>query len=268
MLGIMRHRDKRKFKMKYYYEDLDGFWGELDASFYSKMVKRFNSGSHFVEVGSFKGKSSSCMAEEIINSGKDIRFDCVDTWEGSEEHYKGGVAEDNNVVDGDLFEVFLENTSRFSDVINPFRLPSKEASKLYDEESLDFVFIDAAHDMRNVLTDVRSWAPKVKKGGIIAGHDYGGGHTGVTDAVDLYFKDILQVEVQVFEDSSCWFVERDFDNPTEDRIDEVWKERLRACGELMKINTLIEIKSIEEMKREKEKKKKERIVLWKAEDND
>jgi hypothetical protein len=36
----------------------------------------------------------------------------------------------------------------------------------------------------------------------------------------------------------------------------------------MKINTLIEIKSIEEMKREKEKKKKERIVLWKAEDND
>ena len=80
--------------MKHYYEDLEGWWGELDASFYKKIVESSNNGSHFVEVGSFKGKSSSCMAEQIISSGKDIRLDCVDTWEGSEEHQKEGIAED------------------------------------------------------------------------------------------------------------------------------------------------------------------------------
>tara|TARA_R100000152_G_C6733417_1_gene157824 strand:+ start:246 stop:1004 length:759 start_codon:yes stop_codon:yes gene_type:complete len=252
--------------MEHYYEGLQGFWGGLDASFYSEMVERFNSGSHFVEVGSFKGKSSSCMAEQIISSGKDIRFDCVDTWAGSQEHQRGGIVEDNNVVDGDLFEVFLENTKRFSDVIKPVRLPSKEASMLYDEESLDFVFIDAAHDMRNVLADVASWTPKVKKGGIIAGHDYGGGWIGVTDAVDLYFKDVLQVEVQVFEKSSCWFVDRSFDVPTGKIFEDGIARRLKAWEN--SVDGLIKIKSIEQIKKEKEKTKRERVILWKAEDND
>tara|TARA_A100001201_G_scaffold14618_6_gene17744 strand:- start:321 stop:983 length:663 start_codon:yes stop_codon:yes gene_type:complete len=214
--------------MKHYYEDLEGWWGELDASFYKKIVESSNNGSHFVEVGSFKGKSSSCMAEQIISSGKDIRLDCVDTWAGSEEHQKGGIAEDHNVIAGDLFQEFLKNTKRFSDVINPIRLPSKEASMLYDEESLDFVFIDAAHDMRNVLADVASWTPKVKKGGIMAGHDYGAGHIGVTDAVDLYFKDILQVEVQVFEGCSCWFVDKSFDIPVGKSFQDAAERGLKA----------------------------------------
>ena len=39
-----------------------------------------------MEVGSFLGKSAVFMAVEIINSGKRIKFDCIDHWKGSEEH--------------------------------------------------------------------------------------------------------------------------------------------------------------------------------------
>tara|TARA_R110000765_G_scaffold53245_1_gene106906 strand:+ start:54 stop:713 length:660 start_codon:yes stop_codon:yes gene_type:complete len=196
------------------YKNIEGWWGDTDASLYARMVDRFNTGSHFVEIGSFKGRSSSCMAVEIINSNKDIRFDCVDTWSGSEEHQQDGVAEDSTVVAGDLFQKFLDNTKQFSEIIHPIRLPSQEAHTLYDEESLDFVFIDAAHDMRNVLKDICGWLPKVKRGGIIAGHDYGGGHIGVNNAVDLYFKNIIKTEIQTFEDCSCWLVYKNFDIPT------------------------------------------------------
>jgi hypothetical protein len=42
--------------------------------FYSQIVDRFSSGSKFVEVGSWKGKSSAYMAVEIANSGKDIEL--------------------------------------------------------------------------------------------------------------------------------------------------------------------------------------------------
>lgn len=48
------------------------------ANLYSEMVNRFPSGSHFFEIGSWKGKSSAYMAVEIVNSGKDIKFDCID----------------------------------------------------------------------------------------------------------------------------------------------------------------------------------------------
>lgn len=40
------------------------------------------------------------------------------------------------------------------------------------DQSLDFVYIDGAHDYRNVLDDLNYWTPKVRRGGVIAGHDF------------------------------------------------------------------------------------------------
>jgi len=46
-----------------------------------------------------------------------------------------------------------------------------DAARSFNDESLDFVFIDAAHDYESVRADVRAWYPKVKTGGVIAGDD-------------------------------------------------------------------------------------------------
>lgn len=45
--------------------------------------------------------------------------------------------------------------------------------KGFKEESLDFVFIDANHEFKEVACDISEWSKKVRKGGIVAGHDYG-----------------------------------------------------------------------------------------------
>ena len=69
--------------MDHFYEDVYGF-SQVDLfALYKKMVDRFDSGSHFVEVGAFLGRSAVFMAVEIINSGKNIKFDCVDHLEVS-----------------------------------------------------------------------------------------------------------------------------------------------------------------------------------------
>ena len=49
---------------------------------------------------------------------------------------------------------------------------SMDAVKQFEDESLDFVYIDANHSYKNVKEDLREWSKKVKSGGIIAGHDY------------------------------------------------------------------------------------------------
>ena len=49
---------------------------------YRAAVLNANSPAHFVEVGSWKGRSSAFMCVEIFNSGKDIQFTCVDQWAG------------------------------------------------------------------------------------------------------------------------------------------------------------------------------------------
>lgn len=52
------------------------------------------------------------------------------------------------------------------------RTTSIEAVKLFKDETLDFVYIDGAHDYDNVLHDLAEWSNKVRSGGIVAGHDY------------------------------------------------------------------------------------------------
>jgi hypothetical protein len=174
----------------HFYDKIDG-WFNFE-NIYALVVRKFNDGSKFVEIGSWKGKSASYMGIEIKNSGKKIQFDCIDTWDGSEEHTNiNSMFYDplTKIKDG-LFDVFMKNIYPVSDYINPIRMTSVEASKLYEDESLDFIFIDAAHDYENVKKDILAWFPKLKKNGIIAGHDYTT-HEGVKLAVD----DLLHVDV-------------------------------------------------------------------------
>ncbi len=70
---------------------------------------------------------------------------------------------------------------------------STEASKIIQNESLDFVFIDAGHDYESVKLDLEHFCPKVKQNGLITGHDYRGkskvsGYFGVKLAVNEYAK--------------------------------------------------------------------------------
>ena len=173
--------------MNHFYEDIYGFAQRDLLALYKKAVEIFPSDSHFVEVGSFLGKSAVFMAVEIINSGKMIKFDCVDHWKGSEEH------RDNEKIDVEnLYEDFIKNIDPVKGVINPVRLDSIEASKLYKPNSLDFIFIDASHDEESVKKDLTYWYPRLKEDGMIAGDDINNGE--VANAVKWFF-DTKKLEI-------------------------------------------------------------------------
>ena len=53
-----------------------------------------------------------------------------------------------------------------------WRATSEEASKLIEDHSLDFVYIDGNHFYPAVKMDIDLWWPKIKDGGVIGGHDY------------------------------------------------------------------------------------------------
>lgn len=52
------------------------------------------------------------------------------------------------------------------------RKKSMDALAYIADESLDFVYIDANHEAPFVLQDIEGWAKKVRKGGIVSGHDF------------------------------------------------------------------------------------------------
>ena len=89
---------------------------------------------------------------------------------------------------------------------------SMNAVKKFRDESLDFVFIDAAHDYKNVSDDIKEWSKKVKKGGLVCGHDYSKSYKpeiyGVIEAVDDYIKknNIYPLFIYKKNDASWFFV--------------------------------------------------------------
>jgi len=154
--------------MEHYYQNIQGWFGY--QTIYDIAVRTAIEDSHFVEIGSWRGCSTSYLAVAIVNSGKRIRVDCVDTWNGSidEEIHQTDPA----VVNNTLFYEFLENTAGVRHIINPVRMDSNEAVKIYTDNSLDFVLVDGSHEYNQVCKDISQWLKKVKPGGIIAGDDY------------------------------------------------------------------------------------------------
>lgn len=128
------------------------------------------------EIGVYQGKFSKLMFKTIPG----LKMKCVDLWE---EHYDDAKKRLSG-YDAELI-----------------KMCSEKASETVANGSLDFVYIDAGHDFDNVAIDIIKWAPKVRVGGIVSGHDYHHNYQyGVMEAVDSYTKchNIKQ-----------WFVTRD-----------------------------------------------------------
>lgn len=85
---------------------------------------------------------------------------------------------------------------------------SVDMAKQVANESLDFIYLDGDHSYEGVTADLKAWAPKVKKGGIIAGHDYLQAEYGVQKAV-LEFAHGIIVEIipeHKEEDAGFYFI--------------------------------------------------------------
>jgi hypothetical protein len=161
--------------VEHFYQSIEGWMGYEDT--YQEAVRITPDGGTIVEVGSFLGRSAAFMAVEIANSGKKIRFVCVDQFTG---HLGAGLFDGRCSI-----PTFHANMKRggVSHLIEAMEMLSVDASKAFADASVDFVFIDAAHDYNNVRADICAWLPKVKPGGVIAGHDYGSGWPMVRVAV-------------------------------------------------------------------------------------
>jgi len=75
---------------------------------------------------------------------------------------------------------------------------------MFPPSYFDLVYLDARHDCKSVDEDISLWLPKVKPGGFLAGHDYGGKWPGVKKAVDSWFD---EDSVRVWEIDEIWMVE-------------------------------------------------------------
>lgn len=117
------------------------------------------------EVGVFKGEFSKFILENWNG-----HLYMIDTWKPfPKKEYEDGSNKDE--FKSIISEVF-DNLEGYETRSTLIRSLSHEASELFEDYSLDFVYIDANHTYNYVKSDIESWYKKVKIGGILCGHDY------------------------------------------------------------------------------------------------
>lgn len=83
-----------------------------------------------------------------------------------------------------------------------YRVTSDDGAALFKDESLDFIFIDGIHTYEQVLLDCKHYYPKLKKGGLCAGHDFSS-VVGVGEAAKEFSASIGKE--LLFCDQDCWY---------------------------------------------------------------
>jgi predicted O-methyltransferase YrrM len=140
--------------------------GELEI-IYNLLSSIAHNDMKCIEIGSWKGCSTSIIAT-IVRQYKNSKLYCIDHWMGNLN--TGHIKEaENNVI----YNIFLNNMKKLEllDVIEIIKSDSHTPANRFDNESIDFIFIDADHTYDFFKKDILLYWPKLKVNGIMCGHD-------------------------------------------------------------------------------------------------
>lgn len=153
------------------------------------------------KVGAEVGVDAGAYSEILCQENPGLKLYCIDIWDldagGSRQMRLRKYAEAKKVL-AQYDTTLIKKYS--ADALNDF-----------ENNSLDFVYIDAGHTFDEVMMDIISWTKKVKKGGIVSGHDYLPNARDVLVVVDTYTKNHslkLQATTDSSEPLSWFFVKR------------------------------------------------------------
>lgn len=118
----------------------------------------------FAEVGVYKGKTIKRILTSPAGDVLD-RYFAIDHWEHKESWT---LTEDKWDW---TYNAVCKHLPWFKQ-LQIIKMESVKAANLFWNGFFDMVYIDANHEYQPVIDDIKAWLPRIKKGGILAGHDY------------------------------------------------------------------------------------------------
>lgn len=148
------------------------------------------------EIGTFEGATASYLLKRF----PELKLFCVDPFKEYSEFESQMTQEKMSRTEF----IARRALAPFGDRVEIIKNFSLNAAQLLPDESLDFVFIDAIHSYEAVLSDITAWYPKVRRGGLVSGHDYS--WKGVAEAVTSFVQSIGIGGFHTPSTSDVWFL--------------------------------------------------------------
>ena len=114
------------------------------------------------EIGVYKGQ----FTEKFCQKG--LKMYAIDNWL---VYQVAGKTYHTQERQDFLYEKTKKRLAAYNDC-TVVRKNSMDAVADFEPESLDFVYLDSDHIFRGIADDIYEWYSKVRKGGVISGHDY------------------------------------------------------------------------------------------------
>lgn len=119
-----------------------------------------------IEIGVQRG-----LFSKVILENSKLYLYLLDSWRKFDIGYVD-TANVENKVQMERMVMTVNNLLSFEGRFTLIRDTSENGSKLFQNNFFDFIYIDANHSYDASLLDLNLWYPKLKSGGILAGHDY------------------------------------------------------------------------------------------------
>ena len=167
-------------------------------------VSVIGTGSKCIELGVQWGEHAKLIFDELRPSSLYL----LDSWQSGVEH---GTTENDEYYE-ELFNRTKETFSNYNNV-KLIRDRTDVAHLKFYDKYFDFIYVDADHEYSAIKKDLNNWMPKLKRGGIIAGHDFDDRRPGVIRAVNEFVENnsTLIKTFKMFGDVKnnqipCWLV--------------------------------------------------------------
>jgi hypothetical protein len=131
---------------------------------------RFLTDNGLLGVGVEVGAKNCANARQIVSTWQDGKLHIIDTWGG---HDPASYKERTDWTNfDDCHKECCDLASEYPQRVELHKGKSLDCVGTFQDESLDFVYIDADHGYHAVIADCVAWWPKVKRGGLFCGHDF------------------------------------------------------------------------------------------------
>jgi len=119
------------------------------------------------KIGAEIGVAAGDHSKILLENNPDLTLYCIDPWKRVDgfRSYRDATLEEWRINAEKILKPY-KNRCHF------MQTTSMNAVTRFKDHSLDFVYIDGAHDFKKIAMDICEWLKKVKPGGILYGHDF------------------------------------------------------------------------------------------------
>ena len=168
---------------------------KLRDNFFPKMIDAMGY-QHACEIGTDKGE----FADHLLGKSNLQTLACIDPWlDNFGSDYHPGRYHPHGATRKAQAQERLQKYGQRVVLMPHYSVDAARSVNLV-MANIDFVYIDGDHSLFGVYTDIMTWTPLIRIGGMVAGHDYkDGGDSGMLD----YHGKQLPYRVKTVVDDFC-----------------------------------------------------------------